>query len=96
MKKTLLLKTICLFFLIFSSSISFSQTHQSESTSYTQDSLKNLLNTIDNLDIFQLKKLQEAFIYKNRKEPNSQNKMILQHIEHRMKEIEHIDNQKSH
>jgi len=47
------------------------------------DSLTAIYRQIDAMDIFQLKKARESYIYKCRIEPTAENKKILAYIEER-------------
>lgn len=49
------------------------------------DSLQKLYQRIDLLSVFDLRKMRESYIYKNRTQPSNQNKQILLYVEERLK-----------
>lgn len=49
------------------------------------DSLQKLYQHIDMLSVFDLKKMRESYIYRNRTQPSNQNKQILLYVEERLK-----------
>lgn len=49
------------------------------------DSLQKFYQRIDLLTVFELKKMRESYIYKNRTQPSNQNKQILLYVEERLK-----------
>ncbi|MNU71615.1 hypothetical protein D3C71_610480 [compost metagenome] len=51
----------------------------------SSDSLQKLYQRIDLLSVFDLKKMRESYIYKNRTQPSNQNKQILLYVEERLK-----------
>lgn len=55
------------------------------SDTISADSLQKLYQRIDLLSVFDLKKMRESYIYKNRTQPSNQNKQILLYVEERLK-----------
>jgi hypothetical protein len=51
----------------------------------SSDSLQMFYRQIDRLSVFDLKKVRESYIYKNRTQPSDQNKRILLYVEERLK-----------
>lgn len=50
------------------------------------DSLQMLYRHIDQLSVFDLRKVRESYIYQNRTRPSDQNKQILLYVEERIKQ----------
>lgn len=55
------------------------------SDTLSPDSLQLLYRQIDQLSVFDLKKVRESYIYRNRTQPSDQNKRILLYVEERIK-----------
>ncbi|WP_300662906.1 hypothetical protein [Fluviicola sp.] len=55
------------------------------SDTLSSDSLQKLYQRIDLLSVFELNKMRESYIYKNRTQPSNQNKQILLYVEERLK-----------
>lgn len=55
------------------------------SDTISADSLQKFYQRIDLLSVFELKKMRESYIYKNRTQPSNQNKQILLYVEERLK-----------
>lgn len=55
------------------------------SDTISSDSLQKLYQRIDLLSVFELNKMRESYIYKNRTQPSNQNKQILLYVEERLK-----------
>ena len=55
------------------------------SDTLSADSLQKLYQRIDLLSVFELNKMRESYIYRNRTQPSDQNKRILLYVEERLK-----------
>lgn len=53
--------------------------------SLSPDSLQMLYRQIDMLSVFDLQKVRESYVYKNRTQPSNQNRQILLYVEERLK-----------
>ena len=65
--------------------LSFSQIDEHFNIPLTEDSLTQLLVSIDDMGLTDLKKIQEAYRYKSRLVPTDQNKEILLYIDDKLK-----------
>lgn len=56
------------------------QTHE-QSAPLSEDSIQRIFAHIDELSFFELKKVRESYIYKNRTAPSEDNQRILLYVE---------------